>query len=258
MNRNLDIEISQKMHSGLSPPMIFEFSLNVSLNSVTIIIVKGLEPAICCVRDQDAATAPARHMRETWSLLFTARNEVGARLCFYTCLWFCSQGGLPHCMLGYTPRDQRRAHPPGADTPHPSGTRGTTPGPGTPPVQCMPGDTGNKRAVRILLECNLFLKENSFTSRFTVVKRSNENRAYFWLLIDEDRYTYNYQNTSGTGNPTGITTINIELTAGQIVRVENDHSSVIYGTDSNGIIQSWFTGFLLYALWIQIVPLLFS
>ena len=23
----------------------------------------------------------------------TARNEVGARLCFYTCLWFCSQGG---------------------------------------------------------------------------------------------------------------------------------------------------------------------
>ena len=80
------------------------------------------------------------------------------------------------------------------------------------------------------------------------MKRSNENRAYFWLLIDEDRYTYNYQNTSGTGNPTGITTINIELTAGQIVRVENDHSSVIYGTDSNGIIQSWFTGFLLYAL----------
>ena len=23
----------------------------------------------------------------------TARNEVGARLCFYMCLWFCSQGG---------------------------------------------------------------------------------------------------------------------------------------------------------------------
>ena len=27
------------------------------------------------------------------NLLFTARNEVGARLCFYTCVWFCSQGG---------------------------------------------------------------------------------------------------------------------------------------------------------------------
>ena len=25
-------------------------------------------------------------------ILITARNEVGARLCFYTCLWFCSQG----------------------------------------------------------------------------------------------------------------------------------------------------------------------
>ena len=33
------------------------------------------------------------------------------------------------------------------------------PGPeaGTPPAQCMLGDTGNKRAVRILLECNLVL-----------------------------------------------------------------------------------------------------
>ena len=56
--------------------------------------------------------------------------------------------GLLHCMLGYTtttppsrnrpPRDQ--APPPRADT---------------PPVQCMLGDTGNKRAVSILLECNL-------------------------------------------------------------------------------------------------------
>ena len=27
------------------------------------------------------------------------------RLCFYTCLSFCSQGGLPQCMMGY--------HPPG-------------------------------------------------------------------------------------------------------------------------------------------------
>ena len=42
-----------------------EFFLNVSLNSVTkifVITVKGLEPATTCVRDQDAATAAARHM----------------------------------------------------------------------------------------------------------------------------------------------------------------------------------------------------
>ena len=44
-------------------------------------------------------------------MLFTARNEVGARLCFHRRVWFCSQGGcLPQCMLGY---------PPGTDPPPP-------------------------------------------------------------------------------------------------------------------------------------------
>ena len=40
------------------------FSLN-SANSVTkifVITVKGLEPATSNIRDQDATTAPARHM----------------------------------------------------------------------------------------------------------------------------------------------------------------------------------------------------
>ena len=35
--------------------------------------------------------------------LITARNEVGARLCFYTCLWFCSGGGwvvISACIAG--------------------------------------------------------------------------------------------------------------------------------------------------------------
>ena len=52
----------------LSFPQIF--SLN-SLNSMTkfsVITLKGLEPATSCVRDQDATTAPARHMCETGSL----------------------------------------------------------------------------------------------------------------------------------------------------------------------------------------------
>ena len=43
----------------------------------------------------------------------TRKWSLGARWCFYTCLSFCSQGGLiclPHCMLGYTPL--------WADTPH--------------------------------------------------------------------------------------------------------------------------------------------
>ena len=46
-------------------------------------------------------------------------------------------GCLPQCMLGYTPPEQT-----------PQGSR-------HPPMQCMLGDTGNKRAVRILLECVL-------------------------------------------------------------------------------------------------------
>ena len=83
-----------------------------------------------------------------------------------------------------TPPDQ--VHPPGPGTPqdqvHPPGTRytppgrytpwgqvhppdqvpplgpGTLPRPGTPPQeQCMLGDKGNKRTVRILLECILLV-----------------------------------------------------------------------------------------------------
>ena len=43
-----------------------EFFLNVSLSKfsdkISVITVKGLESATSCVRDQDATTAPARHM----------------------------------------------------------------------------------------------------------------------------------------------------------------------------------------------------
>ena len=50
------------------------------------------------------------------SYIITARNEVGARLCFHRHVWFCSRGALPQCMLGYhTPREQ--TPPPRADTP---------------------------------------------------------------------------------------------------------------------------------------------
>ena len=59
------------------------------------------------------------------------------------------RGGVPQCMLGYTP--------PGADTPPGEDPRGSK-----PPCEQQPtpravhaGDMGNKRAVRILLECIL-------------------------------------------------------------------------------------------------------
>ena len=57
----------------------------------------------------------------------TARNEVGARLYFHRRLWFCSQGrgGLPQCMLGYSPPTRQppwTRHPPTRHPPRP-GTR---------------------------------------------------------------------------------------------------------------------------------------
>ena len=92
----------------------------------------------------------------------SARNEVGARLCFHRHLSFCSQGGCLHqCMLGcHTPRSR---HSPWKQTP--TRCRHTPPPEQTPPLlQSMLGDTVNKRAVRILLECNLVFMQ--FLARF--------------------------------------------------------------------------------------------
>ena len=58
-----------------------------------------------------------------------------------------STGGLPQCMLGCHLSGSRHPLPPGSRHP---------PGAGTlPSEQCMLGDTANKRAVGILLECIL-------------------------------------------------------------------------------------------------------
>ena len=54
--------------------------------------------------------------------------------------------------------------------------------------------------------------------------------------------------TEGDGFPASSSTINLELTAGQIVRVENIVSTEVAGTEFTGVIRSWFTGHLLYAL----------
>ena len=64
----------------------------------------------------------------THSLYCYYRPErSGGKVMFYTCLSFCYTGGVV-------------CRTPWADP---------------PPAQCMLGDTGNKRAVRILLECIL-------------------------------------------------------------------------------------------------------
>ena len=72
--------------------------------------------------------------------LITARNEVGARLCFYMCLWFCSQRGSVPLHAGIETPTRPEAGP----------TQDQAP-------QCNAcwEIRGNKQSVRILLECIL-------------------------------------------------------------------------------------------------------
>ena len=112
----------------------------------------------------------SEHFKWNWcniSTLLLPANKV-RRLCFYTCVSVhrgeSTWAGTPpdqvppwdqvHPLGPGTPWDQ--VHAPGPGTP--SGTRYTPPWTRyTPRWQCMLGDTGNKRAVRILLECILVL-----------------------------------------------------------------------------------------------------
>ena len=56
-------------------------------------------------------------------LITTRKRSLGQGNIFCTCLWFCSQWGLPQCMLGYYPppapweQIPQNRHPRGADTP---------------------------------------------------------------------------------------------------------------------------------------------
>ena len=61
-------------------------------------------------------------------------------------------------------------------------------------------------------------------------------------------YAFNSLNTvNSDGAPTSSSTVIIELSQGQKVRVKNHFSTAIYGTTVNGM-ESWFTGVMLYPL----------
>ena len=79
-------------------------------------------------------------------------------------------------------------------------------------------------------------------------KSGNEYYGTFMFLVDEVRYAENDLFVGSDVHPSGSATINIELRAGQIVRIENYGSTLIYGTSEGGNMYSWFTGHLLYAL----------
>ena len=74
------------------------------------------------------------------------QNEVWGKVIFLHLSVILFTGGSAPLHAGIHP-------PPGADTPQDQ--RQAPPRSRSPPVQYMLGDTGNKRAVRILLECNL-------------------------------------------------------------------------------------------------------
>ena len=104
-------------------------------------------------------------------VIFTARNEVGARLCFHRRVWFCSWGGSASVHAGMPPPPPGTRYPPplGPGTPQDQAPPwDQAPSSRTrhhPPWQSMLGDTFNAWAVCILLECNLVL---DFFSLFRV------------------------------------------------------------------------------------------
>ena len=100
---------------------------------------------LICIRLWNLSNPLLPPANEVWGkVIFSVacvKNSVHREVCLSAC-W------------DTTPPEQtlpRRRHPPPEQTP---------PGPSTPPpssVQCMLGDTVNKQAVYILLECNPFL-----------------------------------------------------------------------------------------------------
>ena len=94
-----------------------------------------------------------------------------------------------------------------------------------------------------------FIRRRSsvYISRFSANKYGDNGHGTFLFLVDEERVAGHYEYSPGTCCLNGDATINLELSAGQIVRIENGFSTTILGT-FNGIMRSWFTGHLLYAL----------
>lgn len=70
--------------------------------------------------------------------------------------------------------------------------------------------------------------------------------GYFYLLVDEERVALS-RHYDADISVSSSATINLALNAGQLVRVENLNSDSVYGT-VDGVLLSWFSGHLLYAL----------
>ena len=83
--------------------------------------------------------------------------------------------------------------------------------------------------------------------RFTAAKRGDDYRGSFYFLVDNERVAFVERYDENATTKQGSSTINLYLTAGQLVRIENYISANVWGTVPDSGIWSWFTGFLLFA-----------
>ena len=76
-----------------------------------------------------------------------------------------------------------------------------------------------------------------------MVKRGSDTHGTCWLVVDGAKVAFMVEiETVDTTGPQASGTILLKLQAGQLVQVMNYVSSVVYGPDSAGGIQSWFSG----------------
>ncbi len=67
----------------------------------------------------------------------------------------------------------------------------------------------------------------------------------------DDSYSAFHKSIGDEGwdtNPTGTMVVNLQLNAGQVIKVQNALSTRVFGTTSIGTMRSWFTGHMLYLL----------
>ena len=92
------------------------------------------------------------------------------------CQEFCPQGGLPQCMLGYTPLGGQT---PQRQTPHAGIHPGQAPPGGSPPWADPPSRRLLQRTVHILLECILV----AFVRKIYVEPLHFRDIIKFWKLV---------------------------------------------------------------------------
>ncbi len=81
-----------------------------------------------------------------------------------------------------------------------------------------------------------------------MAKRGQDFDGSFFLLVDGAARALGQEYAGNSdGAPQGTATINLYLTAGQEVQVQNSGSTQVWGT-YNGFYQTWITGFLIYAV----------